>query len=85
MDTNFEEGGVFASQEAIFLKRAFLLAQEDLGPEVDLDEAAKSKLAKIVASVAGKRMQAGGGMMSDEDAVDVAAVACSRFIGLRAD
>jgi hypothetical protein len=85
MDTKIEEGGVFASQEAIFLKRAFVLAQDELGPEFDLDDAARSKLAKIVASVARKRMQAGGGMMSDEDAAEVAAVSCSRFIGLRAD
>ncbi len=85
METNIEEGGVFASQEAIFLKRAFLLALDELGPEFDLDEAARSKLAKIVASVSHKRMQAGGGMMNDEDAAEVAAVSCSRFIGLKAD
>ncbi|WP_158807888.1 hypothetical protein [Beijerinckia sp. L45] len=85
MNTVIEEGDVFASQEAILMKRAFLLALDELGPEFDLDEAARSKLAKIVASVAGKRIQAGGGMTNDEDAVEVAAVACSRFIGLKAD
>jgi hypothetical protein len=85
MNTKIEEGGVYASQEAIFLKQAFVLALDELGPEFDLDEAAKSKLAKIVASVAHKRMHAGGEMMSDEDAAEVAAVSCSRFIGLKAD
>lgn len=85
MGSDIKEGGVFASQEAIILKRAFLLAQDELGPEFDLDEIVRSKLAKIVASVAQKRVQAGGGMMSDTDAAEAAAVSCSRFIGLKAD
>lgn len=80
-----DEGGVFASQEAVFLKRAFILAQEELGPEFDLDEAGRSKLAKIVATVARKRLQSGGEVTSDEDAARVATVSSSRFIGLRAE
>jgi hypothetical protein len=85
MASDIDEGGVFASQEAIFLRRAFLLAQDELDPEFDLDDPAKSKRAKIVATVAQKRIAAGGEMTSEEDATEVAAVSCSRFIGLKAD
>jgi hypothetical protein len=82
---NIDEEGVFASQEAVFLKRAFVIAQEELGPEFGLDDAAKAKLAKIVATVARKRLQSGGGLLNDEDAASVADISTSRFIGLKAD
>ena len=85
MTVDPDEGGVFASEQAIFLKRTFFLAQEELGPEFDLDEAGRSKLAKIVATVARKWLMSGGMLTNDDDAASVAAVSTSRFIGLRAE
>ena len=73
------------SQEAVFLRHAFILAEEELGPEFDLDETARLKLAKIVATIARRRMQSGGNLSSDEDAASVAALSSSRFIGLKAE
>jgi hypothetical protein len=61
------------------------LAQEELGPEFDLDEGGRSKLAKIVAAVARKRLQSGGELASGDYAASVAAISTSRFIRLRAD